>query len=54
MVESASGQAASLRSCRAQCDAAAARHPGAALACNVVEGDEKTGDSQGFAVAAAA
>ena len=54
MVESAPGQAASLRSCRAQRDAAAARNPGAALACGVVQGDEEAGDAEGFALAAAA
>jgi hypothetical protein len=54
MVESAPGQAASLRSCRAQRDAAAARDPGAALTCDVVESDEEAGDAKGFALAAAA
>ena len=54
MVKSAPGQAASLRSCGAQRDAAAARNPGAALACGVVQGDEEAGDAEGFALAAAA
>jgi hypothetical protein len=54
MVESASSQAASLRSCRAQRDAAAARDLGTALACDVVECDEEACDAEGFALAAAA
>ncbi len=54
MVESRRARRASLRSCRAQRDAAAARNPGAALACGVVQGDEEAGDAEGFALAAAA